>query len=103
MTNGSEHLPEHPTGTDYKALLAEGREMAGEWGPLLRRVRAAEAERDALQAKVAAVREALTKDRVIMVTRFNGYTREDYSNPLVPVKAVEAALAEGDNTNELPR
>lgn len=50
------------------------------------------AENDALQAQLDGIRAALTKDRVIMVSRHNGYSVEDYSNPLVPVKAIETVL-----------
>jgi hypothetical protein len=72
--------------------VIDWQELKDERNALKRRNKRLRAERDALQAQLDAVRESLTNDRVILVERRNGYTVENYANPLVPVKAIEAAL-----------
>lgn len=53
--------------------------------PLIRQIQA-------LRAQLDSIRSALINDRVILVEKRNGYTVENYANPLVPVRSIEAVL-----------
>lgn len=53
--------------------------------PLIRQIQS-------LRAQLDSIRSALAKDRVILVEKRNGYTVENYADPLVPVKSIEAVL-----------
>lgn len=81
-------------------LWGRVRELRHEWLDAGTEREELRAERDRLRQQLDAIREALTKERVILVERHRGYTVENYSNPLVPVKAIEAVLSGGDKTDD---